>query len=81
MKELVEVIAKALVDNPDEVSVTEDENALFPEGADIQIVLDDEEKPAVDGVFAEMVKSALNKETWTFTLEDGTTVSKVVYVE
>ena len=26
MKELVEVIAKALVDNPDEVSVTETEN-------------------------------------------------------
>ena len=28
MKELVEVIAKALVDNPDEVSVTETENEI-----------------------------------------------------
>lgn len=75
-----EEVQEILAQIPDEVSVTEDVNALFPDGADIQIVLEDEETPPVDGVFAEMVKAALNKETWTFTLEDGTTVQKVVYV-
>lgn len=29
---------------------------------------------------ASIVKGQLNKETWTFTLEDGTTVTKAVYV-
>ena len=66
---------------PDEIDVTDDPNADMPETAIMQIVIDDEELLPVDGVFAEMVKAALNKETWTFTLEDGTTVQKVVYVE
>lgn len=29
----------------------------------------------------EAVKASLPKETWTFTLEDGSTVVKAVYVE
>lgn len=29
---------------------------------------------------ADAVKASLNTETWTFTLEDGSTVTKAVYV-
>lgn len=76
-----EEVQEILAQIPDEVSVTDNENEPFPEGADIQIVLGDEELPSVNADFAAMVKAALNKETWTFTLEDGTTVQKVVYVE
>lgn len=31
-------------------------------------------------VIAEKVKESLDKENWTFTLEDGSTVTKEVYV-
>ena len=37
----------------------------------------DQDKEAI----AAAVKSSLPKETWTFTLEDGTTVTKAVYAE
>lgn len=66
---------------PDEIDVTDDPNANMPETATVQFVLDDEETPPADGDFANMVKACLKKETWTFTLEDGTTVSKAVYVD
>ena len=38
--------------------------------------LNDTDKNAI----AAAVKASLNKETWTFTLEDGSTVTKAVYV-
>ena len=80
-EDLQEILAQI----PDEVSVTDNEDEPFPEGADIQIVLGGKEEPSVNAVFAAMVKASLNKETWTFTIDDGTengtTVQKVVYVE
>lgn len=76
-EDVQEIIAQI----PDEVSVTDNEDEPFPEGADIQIMLGDKETPPVNADFASMVKASLNKETWTFTLEDGTTVQKAVYVE
>lgn len=35
---------------------------------------------AYKNAIAEAVKASLNTETWTFTLEDGSTVTKAVYV-
>lgn len=33
------------------------------------------------GTIADAVKASLTTETWTFTLEDGSTVTKAVYIE
>lgn len=42
----------------------------------IAYTLTEEAKDAI----AEKVKNSLDKESWTFTLEDGSTVTKEVYV-
>ena len=76
-----EKIEKLRQEIPNEISVTDNENDAMPEKATVQIVLDDQEEPTADGDFAKMVKACLKKETWTFTLENGTTVSKAVYVD
>ena len=43
----------------------------------IAYTLTEAEKDAI----AEKVKNSLNKENWTFTLEDGSTVTKAVIVD
>ena len=62
---------------PNEVCVG---TGKMPDGAVVQFVIK-EEGTSNDRVIAKILKSLLKTETWTFTLEDGSTVTKVVYVE